>query len=482
MATKKSSAPLVVPLAVAAGAGALLLSRKAKADPGVKPKKKKKKKKKGGKKKDITPKKDDVRPKAYPSIGAPYRPGKANEGHNAVLVCKRQPLRHPRGLKRRGGQRLDDWYTNVAFWETYPKAPTKLSAKDPAQKAYRHAWMRLRGKVRKCLTTPKKKGGGEKIKPTTPKEGTKFPDRVAEIRNSQAVVDHRPTSFPRNPSPHNKRGSGQTEADWLANVAYWTTYPDAPVRITPAKEHRKFVTVWKRIHGLVSVNLLHANKKEDSKKGGVTPKDPGPTMDEPPIGKPPAGSQAGATEMRNAAIVAVDAPTTYPKNAAPYNVWKGSNKNQKLNDWLANVAYWATYPTGPVVLKKSDTKYVQAWLRIRKYIDQAQAAAKGAKGKPPIPVPENAWKKFAAAMALSSDVRSSAAVAKHAKAGFGYLSNRGKPIAKRDINDPLPGGGMVMPSGLTAASAVYSKAGRLSDLAKWRPKPPRAFWVANGLF
>lgn len=115
------------------------------------------------------PPKPTPQPKPAPHDAKPKPSANAlgREAQNAALVVVKMPATFPpRGLKyapkgapgskeRRDG--LVNWLTDVAFYSTYPKSPTKLtSSKKDA--AYRQAWVRLRKYVERGLALKPKLG------------------------------------------------------------------------------------------------------------------------------------------------------------------------------------------------------------------------------------------------------------------------------------------------------------------------------------
>lgn len=454
---KRSNAPLVFGLAAAAGGAALLLTRKAKAD--------------------VTPPddKDDTKPTVHKTIGAPYSPGFANEARNVLLACKRKDKRHPRGLSRGSTQNLADWLANVVLYETYPEAPTVIpSATSPWAKV----WIRLRKGVRRCLKKADTSDPGKDPPGTDPPgTGTKMPDRAAEIRNSKIVVKVKPRTFPRNKPPYDKQRANQADDAWFSNVVLWQTYPESPRKLsTKTASHRPFVDAWKRIFELVKFEIIKAKQGTDD-GGDATP------GDVPKTATPGKSDIAGAAEMRNAAIVAIEKPTTFERNSAPYNVWKGSDPKQTFADWLANVAFWTTYPTAAVKLSSSakDKPYVAAWLRIRGHVKRALAKAQTLGAPPAKGLSDRAWKKWGAMMAISSGLRSDAAIRDAYKKAVAYLNAAGAKVSVRDIGKKA-GPQKVSLSGILAEAAIRVPGGQLSELPNWIHKPSRAFWVTNTMF
>ena len=506
MATRKSTAPLVIPLAIAAGGG-LLWALKAKA-------------RETDESDDIAPSRPKPTPRPLPEIptapptldtprppqpvpqqpekrrlfGSPFVPGEGNEQHNALIACRGKPVRHPNGFARGATQKLDDWLANIAYWETYPSAPTIIT--NPVrEKKFAESWLRIRGHIRKCLRiTPKKE---TEPKFDTPKSGTKFPDRAAEIRNAALAVEQKPQTYPRLGPPFNQRQPDQPLNAYLANVAYWETYPGAPVKLNRSRAHAKYREAWMRIHGLVKVGLIKEQRnqkpaREQTVPGpSAAPKSKGGKTE--PAGKPPPPKLAtkpsdlsAATEMRNAAIVAVDQPTRYEKRPAPFNAWKGTNDKQKLTDWLANVAFWESYPDAPSKLDSKDARHkghIAAWMRIRDYVARSLDAQKKVPPEPPGGgVPPRGWRIWAAAMPNASAIRRADAVVSAWKDARRFFATPdGGAIAQRDTGLKA-GNRKASLSGLLAEAASRKAAGKLDTIADWKNKPTRSFWVTTELF
>lgn len=461
----KGKGPAVALLGAAALGGAFLFSSRASAK--VVPSDD------GG---DDTPPPDPTLPRDHPTIGRPFVPGQANELANAKAACSTKPKKHPRGVSQKSSQKLDDWLANVAFWETYPAAPTKLEQGS----TFTPAWLRLRNYVRDCLKT----GGKDKETPKgiVPDTAETFPDRGAEIRNATLVVQTKPRTFAGVSPPYNRQPAGQPDDVWWTNVAYWQTYPKAPVKLDPKDPaQRKYVDAYRRILGLVRVEIAKGKQKKEH----TTPPGGEPTTEDPSIARPSKDSLSGAAEMRNAAIAAAQQPHTFERNVAPYNAWKASNPKQALADWLANVAYWTTYPTAPIKLSATDPShrpYVQAWVRIRQHIDKALARVRDS-GKPEQGLSELGWKQWAAVMTLASGIRTDAALRDAYRKALAYLqSPNGSKVSSRDMGKALANGQRVTTSGLLAEAATRVPIGKLTELTHWRENPSRAFWTANGMF
>ena len=75
-----------------------------------------------------------------------------------------------------------------------------------------------------------------------------------ELKNCHYVAVTKPLGYPANPPPFHKKKTGQPLVNWLTNVAYWMTYPDAPIQIDPG-QHPQWVHVWLRIQKCVGNKL-----------------------------------------------------------------------------------------------------------------------------------------------------------------------------------------------------------------------------------
>lgn len=124
---------------------------------------------------------------------------------------------------------------------------------------------------------PPRRRGTRKRKPRKPdiepiEEPTTVKGKLAgsgERRTAAIIVVASPTSYP----PRNKtKQSGQAQADWLADVAYWSAYPNAPAAIDPKDaSHKRWVKAWLRIRAYVTKGLaLKPKLGEHPIKAGVS--------------------------------------------------------------------------------------------------------------------------------------------------------------------------------------------------------------------
>lgn len=210
---------------------------------------------------------------------------------------------------QRQKQTDDVWFTDVAYWRAYPNGPHKIPKSD---KSHAQAWLRMQTAVKQALAqagTPAQKvapkielvpatippitappsspniipiapmtPAANSTVPTSPPVQSKSGSQCWEDVNQSICVD-----FVRNPNetlfakevvtevPRTEttragvmqRASGQTEAQWLANVAYWRAYPAGPIKIPDTAP--LFAEAWARIHKQVKAAM---------KASSVTPSKP----------------------------------------------------------------------------------------------------------------------------------------------------------------------------------------------------------------
>lgn len=218
-----------------------------------------------------------------------------NEALIAKEVVSSAPTsqQHAGKLRKRGRQTNEVWFTDVAFWRAYPKAPFKLNKSQKLYKPYAEAWERMRTFVRAALAaqgTPQQKPSVEPmlpdlkptivvpqtqtlppaanttiIPPVQAKTGSQCWEDVNQsicvdfVRSpnegafAQSVLAERPkTEITR--AGNMQQGTGQSLADWLANVAYWRAYPGGPV-VIPADTAPEFAQAWNRIAAIVKAGI-----------------------------------------------------------------------------------------------------------------------------------------------------------------------------------------------------------------------------------
>jgi hypothetical protein len=428
------------------------------------------------KKKKTDPPKDIPKTgSSHPRIGSPFVPN--DEKRNAVLAVSRRPTSHPRG-KRRGSRAWEGWLTDVAFFETFPKAPTKINPKSKAHKGFVRAWLRIRSYVRAALAS--KKTDPKKTTPQTSDgdrmvAGSKVPDRGAEAGNANWVTKAKPATWT-TPAPYDRWRSAepnQAFVDWLTNVAYWGTYPQAPLKLD-RKSPKKWINAWVRISRLVKKLAKSRGVRPPATPPKVPPtkkkSTPGPAPGEPAVGiRTNKDDLNSAAEVRNAAIAVVDRHDAHR-----------SKKDVKLTDEV----FRQTYPEAPKKLNTAvngHKKYIDAWVRIRQHVKRG-LALRPKLGADPLGQSTDNWRKWAIAMAATSGMRSRGKLAgPYAKAAKHYSTQAGAPVAKRDLGKKA-GPHDITLSGLLAEAAQRIPSGKLTEVTRWRSNPSRSFWATNGLF
>lgn len=353
--------------------------------------------------------------------------------------------------------------------------------------------------------------------PKRPPPSTKFPDYAAEKKWTTWVCQHRPTVYPKNPAPlHRWRGRTpkQKLSDWLTNVAYWEAYPDAPKKIR--RGDRKWSRVWLRMRRAVRGCLAIRKRRTPPVPGPIPQKRSAPPKPAPPLpGKdtpaPPPEPKPGtaradlrgAAEHRNAAIAVAnaayrDALAAQVAKARGEDVglfrYKGARR-QKLADWLANVAYWITYPKGPYKLDPKDAAhkpYIAAWLRCRKDVGGMLSLNKklGAAKKNPVTGADTgdpasrAWRAWAFAMWATSPYRKVSQLVDTYRKAAGFLGDtaEGRSVVRRDVGTDVKtdtGTIRVTTSGLMAEAALRVPSGKLTRTTHWRKSPSRAFFATT---
>ena len=137
-----------------------------------------------------------------------------------------------------------------------------------------------------------------------------------------------------------------TDADWLANVAYWESWPAGPTKIAAGSS---FASIWMRIRRYVVAALAAENtkpkkdtpKKELPKK--ETPKKELPKKELPKTETPSGPGTAG--DLKGNATLAI-------------------RKYKREND-RTNAAYWWTWPDAPKKIPKGDKASAKKWISAR---------------------------------------------------------------------------------------------------------------------
>jgi len=205
---------------------------------------------------------------------------------------------------REKGQTSSDWLANVAYWRAYPEGPTVIRNDKPHSDAWRRLAARVNAQLKKT-TTPTTKTTTPTTKTTTPKTTTpktttpttktttpklstncwederrqmsicQDVDRnPEELAIAKRVAQQRPTSEVVAGTSQRRR-SGQSEADWLANVAYWRVYPEGPIEIPGSAP--QYAEAWSRISSEVRRSMKTTPKLPTTPKDPKLPDlDPGP--------------------------------------------------------------------------------------------------------------------------------------------------------------------------------------------------------------
>ena len=450
-------------------------------------------------------------------IGVPFRAGQVYENHNAAEVCKLRPTKHPSGRRRGRGQSLGDWLANVAYWETYPEGPPILSATDASHHPYRAAWVRLRRAVDICLggkpetakPGPKPSAGPRppsKPKPTPAPEpstaaifGPPYKTgRANEVHNIKLACKLRPKAHPNG----YRRKQSQKLADWLANIVYWETYPQAPLKLNTSEAHRPFRVAWVRLRKGVGIRLAaEAAAKPSPSTKPTTPKPepkpepelkpepkepkPEPSPEKVPSEKP---TKTGAgKEARNASMVVVVPPSS----------WKGRERepNQKQADWLTNVAFWQSYPEAPLKLdlkNKGHETLVTAWVRIHSYVTRGLKLLPKLGDVPMLPsglqndVARKNWHRWALAMAFRSPARTVEMLRKIFKTGWEHVfkDDAGKAWrkhweGKRVAGQKVTLEGLIGEAGQWLGLPGRTYTGAMEALEAWPKTLTKAFAAVN---
>jgi len=286
-------------------------------------------------------------PKGHPTIGEPYRPGRANEGHNVATAVEKRPTAHPVGLTK-GSQTDLDWLTNVAFWESYPLGPVKITNTKSAEAK---SWIRIRDLVQKAMGVksgdkPEKKNDKKKEDGLFPSLGAPYrPGSDQESANAALAVANKPKTHPRGETQGNR-----STADWLTNVAYWETWPVAPTKIADPKGG--LAASWKRIHAAVTKALAATPQKTTPT---TTPKKTTPT-----------------TTPKKTTPTVPDQGPGVPGDLA-WNVKMAIVKFTGENDRVNNAYYW-TWPTAPKKIPKGDKANAAKWLEAQAAVRKMQSS------------------------------------------------------------------------------------------------------------
>ena len=268
----------------------------------------------------------------------------------------------------------NQWLAYVAYWRAYPKGAEAPTTPDELA-----AFARLL----ECVTAKLPKGGDKPVDPNPPDPNPPKADDVPpagpmttyEQQNADKAVQLKPQSVPPTiiPPPDNQKKQGQSEVDWLTNVAYWATYVDPGAegwgalgkKAGPYKlpnPQSPWAVAWTRIRAYI------AGKLADQPQ-------PNPGNDVPPGGPITNEERAQADQ----AVAVGPGPSFVPTDVvpAPDNARKPGTTDA---DWLTNVAFWSTYrapgsvwltsgkQAGPVKITNPASAWATSWKRINAYV------------------------------------------------------------------------------------------------------------------
>lgn len=193
---------------------------------------------------------------------------------------------------------------------------------------------------------------------------------------------------------------------------------------------------------------------------------------------------AGGKERRNAAIAVVGKPETFP----PRERTRGG---KDLGDWLADVAFWSTYPDAPTTLdpkSRAQKKYVQAWVRIRAYVGRGLTLEPQLGAHPINPAApqkgQDDWRRWALAVAFATELRTAEALRSAFAKAWNYclLDVDGVRWVTSLVKKSVSGHRITL-EGLMADAAVWlsklPKAEAHAQLLLWPQTATKAFGSAN---
>lgn len=220
-----------------------------------------------------------------------------------------------------------------------------------------------------------------------------------------------------------------------------------------------------------------------------TPTPPPRPSPEPAPKKPPKAklSKVGAAERRNAALAVVAQPDTHQER----NMRRRAG--QSLADWLANCAYWDTYPNAPLKLdpkKRTHKNYIRAWIRIRGYVERGlkllpQLGPHPVFPKWPLSTGHQNWHRWALAVAFASTLRTAPKLREaFKKAWFWCYHDKKGKVWRQRWEGKVVAGVKANPEGLLADAGVWLGGPRtwpsgVRALERWPETVTKAYLAAN---
>jgi len=330
-------------------------------------------------------------------------PDTSAELNNVKVVLQVKP-NEVGNNKRKSGQGDADWFTDAAYFATYPKAPKNAGS----NKTYKAAWIRINSAVKSGMAN-----AGLTTAPTivpTKKGAVIFAVNPNEAAIARDVVEIGPTSAKHQGKTYNR--AKQPNETWLTDVSYWQAYPNGPHKISKSKAHQGYAQAWMRIQGFVKSALAAAGTpvKKPSAKPSTKPTtqtlpqiipQTGPTIT--PAANtvptyPPVQSNSGSqcwedvdqsicvdfTRSPNESLFAREVVSELPRTETTRAGVMQQSSTQTLAEWLANVAYWRAYPTGPVKIPgQTAPEFAAAWKRIYSTVSSL-LSAKSVDPQPPV--------------------------------------------------------------------------------------------------
>jgi hypothetical protein len=193
--------------------------------------------------------------------------------------------------------------------------------------------------------------------------------------------------------------------------------------------------------------------------------------------RPKREDLAGAAEIRNSALAVAYLPVRYKT--------RRKAASQSSADWIANVAYWATYPEAPVKIAKGDRQWANVWLRVRGIVGRMLDRRKGlplanpVSGSDPAAADSRSWQVLALIVGETSTLRVPSELAARYRDAAAWMGGEGKGWVERWRGTDLGGGVKVTDSGLVVEVMLRTDRSKIDE---WATKPTRAFFAGNGVF